>query len=177
MIQLRQTHSDVYYSNAENFAITREEIDFLKQRAGTNPRKRARICSHQRIDDPLHEMLIVLAKDSYVRPHKHLGKPESMYVLEGRVDFLLFDEAGRLETRIPMGGYDSGKSFYHYMHQTHYHSLLVRSEYLVYHEVTQGPFDPELTLTAPWAPDESRPETGLDFLEAALLRLSPALET
>ena len=47
-------------------------------------------------NDQLHEMFIIHTKDCYVSPHKHLGKVESMSILEGEVDVILFHNNGKI---------------------------------------------------------------------------------
>ena len=48
-------------------------------------------------------MFIVHPKGTYVRPHKHIKKAESMIVLKGKVDYLIFNENGEVVGIIPMG--------------------------------------------------------------------------
>ena len=88
------------------------EIQLLKERALRNPRQRIRVCAHKSTDDPLHEMLIVHTKDTYVRPHKHFKKSESFHVIEGIVDVIVFDETGKVVEVIEMGDYVSGRDFF-----------------------------------------------------------------
>lgn len=38
-------------------------------------------------------MLIVMAKGSYIRPHKHKNKSESFHIIEGLLDVIVFDLA------------------------------------------------------------------------------------
>src|SRR5687768_8037033 len=74
--------------------VSPADIEALKALALQNPRKRIRICTHKDTADPLHEMLIVHTRDTYVRPHKHLNKSESFHVIEGTVDVVIFNESG-----------------------------------------------------------------------------------
>jgi hypothetical protein len=39
-----------------------------------------------------------------------------------------------------------------------FHSILITSEWLVFHETTAGPFDPSRTAFPDWAPDGSDAE-------------------
>ena len=134
--------------------ISSPDIESLKTDAGRNERKRIRLCAHQDINDRLHEMLIVHTKEAYVRPHKHFNKSESVHIIEGLVEVVLFDEIGNIREVIRMGDYASGHRFYYRMSVPIYHTLLIRSEMLVFHETTNGPFIPADTIFAPWAPDE-----------------------
>ena len=63
--------------------------DHLK--AKQNQRKRIRVCTHKDVNENIHEMLIVHNKDTYVRPHKHKISGESIHILEGKCNLLLFN--------------------------------------------------------------------------------------
>jgi cupin fold WbuC family metalloprotein len=150
----RQQNAEVLYSKDSLTTTDQSDINHFKQLSSHNPRKRIRLCAHLSQDDLLHEMLIVHEKNAYVRPHKHPGKNESTHIIEGLVDVVLFDDEGRIERVISMGDYASGKTFYYRMATPVYHTLLIRSEVLVFHETTNGPFDQSATIFAPWAPED-----------------------
>ena len=76
-----------------------------------HPRSRIRLCAHPDVNDTLHEMLIVHEKGTYVRPHKHLNKTESVHIIEGSVDVVIFDDDGNITDVIQMGDYKSGRNF------------------------------------------------------------------
>ena len=145
--------------------VSRADVEFLKASAAQNERKRIRLCTHPHVDDRLHEMLIVHAKEAYVRPHKHLNKTESVHIIEGLVDVIVFDDVGNIIEVIRMGDYASGYRFYYRMSSPYYHTLLIRSDILVFHETTNGPFDPADTVFAPWAPAESDRDACAVFME------------
>lgn len=134
--------------------IERSEIENLKNRSKSNKRKRIRFCAHKSIENNLHEMFIVHTNDTYVRPHKHLNKDESLHIIEGLVDIIIFKDDGDIINVIQMGDYLSGKKFYLRMSDSYYHSMIIRSEFLVFHEVTTGPFRKSDTVFPAWSPDE-----------------------
>jgi cupin fold WbuC family metalloprotein len=98
-------------------------------------------------------MFIVHTKETYVRPHKHIGKAESFSVLEGEADLVLFEDDGTVRQIIRMGSPGSGQKFYHRLAAPVFHTLLIRSDILFFHEITQGPFLRGQTLFADWAPE------------------------
>jgi cupin fold WbuC family metalloprotein len=98
-------------------------------------------------------MLIVHTRETYVRPHKHPGKSESFHLIEGEVDIVFFDNEGKMTDVIAMGDYSSGKTFYYRIATPIYHTLLIRSDVIVFHEATNGPFRPQEMVFAPWEPD------------------------
>jgi cupin fold WbuC family metalloprotein len=141
-----------------------EEIAFVKRTALASPRKRARICAHKTNDDALHEMIIAIAATSYIHPHRHIGKSESFHIIEGAVDVVVFDEAGALADVIELGEPGSGRRFFYRMSHSAFHTLLIRSDILVVHEVTNGPFARDRTVLAPFAPPEDQPEAVRAYL-------------
>jgi cupin fold WbuC family metalloprotein len=153
-MRIKQYNNEVLYADNGIVKVCRQDIDRLKEMSNDNERKRIRLCTHNDVDDEVHEMLIVHSKDTYVRPHKHLNKIESFHIIEGLVDVVLFDEEGHLTEVINMGGYDSGRAFYYRICEPLYHSLLIKSEVLVFHEVTSGPFKRTDTIFPVWAPEE-----------------------
>lgn len=163
---------EVLYSVAESTIVDAGGIAELKQRASTNPRRRIRLCAHRNATDALHEMLIVHERDAYVRPHKHVGKPESMHIIEGAADLVVMDDDGVPRRVVQMGDYASGKAFYHRIDAAAYHTLLIRSDVLVFHETTSGPFRREETVFAPWAPDGNDTRAADDYRAALAKRIA-----
>ena len=158
--------AEVLYSLDRIVTVDAKAIEELKREALKNPRQRIRLCAHRGVDDRLHEMLIVHTKDTYVRPHRHTGKSESFHVIDGLVDVVVFDEAGEITEVIPMGTFGSGRAFFYRIADPLYHTLLIRSDVIVFHEATTGPFRREETGFAPWAPDESDPKAVAAFLKS-----------
>lgn len=141
------------------------DIALLKEKAKRNQRKRIRICAHKDINDKLHEMIIVPSKDTYIRPHKHLNKSESQYIIEGSAQVVIFDEIGKITDIIQLGDYSSGNKFYYRISDPCYHTLHITSDFLVIHETTSGPFRREDNVLAPWAPDENDRESAKEFMK------------
>ena len=148
-------NEEVLYATDNVVRIESSDIEELKQKARQNPRRRIRICVHKDLDDSIHEMLIVHEKSCYVHPHKHIGKTESFHIIEGTVDIILFDEGGQINEIIPMGDYASGRKFFYRLPPSRYHTLIIQSDVLVFHEITNGPFKLEDTVWASWAPLET----------------------
>ncbi len=142
----------VFYTNQELVSVDDTILTLLKKEAAASPLKRARLCAHPGSDALQQDMLIVSHKDTYVPPHRHIDKTETFLVLEGHADTILFDENGNVTDILPMGPHNSGRLFFYRMPQQQYHSLLIHDEWLIFVENTIGPFDPEMTENAPWAP-------------------------
>ena len=165
MTPLTKLNDEVFVARGPLVQVGRADVEALKQRALANPRRRIRICAHPDTADRLHEMLIVHMRGAYVRPHKHLQKSESVHIIEGEVDVVFFDDAGAVAEVVRMGDYGSGRKFYYRVGGARYHTLLIASEFLVFHEVTNGPFRRADTVFAPWGPEEADPAACAAFQE------------
>lgn len=167
----RRESEEVYYAGPGLTLVDGATVETLKRLAEGTRRRRCRLCAHRDPGDPLHEMLIVHARDAYVRPHLHLGKSESLHVIEGAATLVDFDQngtAGRVE---PLGDAGSGRSFYYRMPEGRYHMLLIDTDWFVFHEAVQGPFEREKTRLAPWAPEDADEAAARAFMATMRQRL------
>jgi|SRR5437868_3340236 len=151
---MRTVSEEVLVADEDIAQLDAGDLEQLKAAAAANARRRIRICAHRDPSEPLHEMVIVHMRGVYVRPHKHLGKTESIHVVEGLADVVFFDDAGGVLDVIPIGASNSGRVFYYRLAAPSYHTFVVSSEFFVFHEVTNGPFHREDTVFPPWAPEE-----------------------
>ena len=150
MIPIRKESEEVLYAENEVVVFGKADLEELKRLAMLTPRKRIRLCTHRNPRDSLHEMFIIHTKDTVVPPHKHIGKAESFSILEGRVDVILFHDDGKIRETIRMGDPASGLPFYYRLADPIFHTLNIHSDFLVFHEVTSGPFQRDKTLFASW---------------------------
>jgi cupin fold WbuC family metalloprotein len=152
MTLIRQS-PEVYLAEGPVCSLGPEEVAFIKTAALQSPKGRARINAHPDSHDALHEMVIALRSDSYIRPHKHPGKSEAFHVIEGAVDIVILDDVGAITKVVSLTSGGSG-AFYYRMSKPHFHTLLIRSDILVVHEITNGPFVLGATVFASFAPEE-----------------------
>lgn len=136
-------------------SVSRSDLEYLKAEVHKTTRKRIRLCIHQGDDALLHEMFVVYTGMTYVRPNLHVGKDESLHILEGEADFIFFDRSGNILDVIELGDKNSGKNVFVRVPQDVFHTIIMRSDCLIIHEATPGPFDRADTLWAPWAPLDS----------------------
>jgi cupin fold WbuC family metalloprotein len=145
------------------------EIAFVKAQARSVLRRRARLCLHRSSYDRLHDMVIALDRETYLRPHRHSDKSETFHVIEGSASVVIFDEQGDIKRVIALGG-EQGQRLYR-MDEPHYHTLVIDSEMLVIHEVTNGPFSPGATDYAKFAPAEDNQASANAYLHNLRARL------
>lgn len=150
--RFRTFNKEVLFATDPVVTLDYASVKTLKEKAGENERQRVRLCAHREVEDSLHEMFIVHTRDTYVRPHKHL-RGESFHVIEGRADVVTFADDGEITSVIRLGDYGSGLPFYYRLDEPCYHTVVIRSDILVFHETKRGPFNPAETLFPRWAPD------------------------
>ena len=148
-------NEEVFYAKEQTVKVGYQDIKFLKDHAYSNKRKRARLCSHRDLEDQIHEMFIIHTKNSYIRPHKHINKTESFHVIEGSVDVVIYNDDGSIMEIMAMGEYGTERIFFCRLSDPFFHTIRILSDYLVFHETTNGPFEKSNTLFAPWTPEES----------------------
>lgn len=163
----RLESNEVLVSTAELSVVDRRSIAELKRLARANPSRRVRLCGHPGPEDPVHEMLVVHPAEAYVRPHKHLFRSESIFLLEGFLSLHLFDDRGAVRETVRLGPVGSAEPFYYRLARGRFHHLVVESETAVFHEITNGPLVPEETVFAAWSPEPDDP-AGIEAFRSAL---------
>ena len=123
-----------------------------------------RICTHTSCLDSLHEMLICLRRGSYIQPHRHIGKSESFDVVEGLLSVVIFTNDGEISQVISLGDYASEYPFYYRLSSPLFHTVVIHSETAVFHEVTNGPFNPVDLVYPTWAPSQDDSDSIGNFL-------------
>ena len=145
---------EVFHNRDDIGLVDEGWLAFLKDRAARSPLRRSRLCLHRLHDDLVQQMIIVMCKDVLFRPHRHRAKTESFHMIEGLLDLIFFDDKGTPEIVIRMGPIDSGAVFCHRLGVSQFHAVLPRSDFVVMHEITTGPWVQNDSEFAPWAPTE-----------------------
>lgn len=151
-MKLVRTSEEAFYAvgDGEPIHICNADIEALKAIVHGCARKRVRICTHSNVDDALHEMFVCYTKETQIAPHKHVGKDETFYVMEGEMDFILYNDSADVKKIIRMGSAQSGLPFCIRVPRDTYHKVVLHSEYCLLHEATPGPFLREDTVWANW---------------------------
>lgn len=140
-MRLIRTNDETFYAVDGLLSISDAELAVLKAEMVNTPRQRLRICTHANADAALHEMFVCYTRSTAIAPHKHVGKDETFYVIEGDMDFILYNDTGDVKQILPMGPPGSGKAFCVRVPASTFHSVRVNSDFVVLHEATRGPFD------------------------------------
>ena len=154
-VNLIKKTSEVYLAPGPIAAIGSAEINFLKRKVAGNKKGRVRINFHQDNSDLLHEMMIAIRPDSYIRPHKHPDKSEPFHIIYGAVDIVVFEDDGTIREVVSLAAKDESKAFYYHMSRPFFHTLIINSDLLVVHEITNGPFAKDGAIFGSFAPAES----------------------
>ncbi|MBT5549674.1 MAG: cupin fold metalloprotein, WbuC family [Nitrospina sp.] len=166
-LALDKINEEVFIASDEIVRFDSRAVAFIRERALQNLRGRARICAHKKTTDSLHEMLIGIRSDSYIRPHRHEEKIESFHLVEGAADIVILTDDGDISDLIKLG---PDKNFYYRLDLHRYHTLLINSPVLVIHEITNGPFDPTKCDFASFSPPEGDP-AAIDYIEKLKLNV------
>ena len=152
-----------FQKNKNNIVlISKRNLEFLKK-SKNQKNKKSRICIHSSDKENIHEMMVFHKRDAYVRPHKHLNKLESFFVISGEITLVIFNAFGRPIKKIEMGDYFSGKIFFYKMKKNYYHTQIIKKD-TIFKEVTNGPFIKSKTLNAKWSPKEQDKDKVKNYL-------------
>ncbi len=114
----------------EGMTVTDSDFAQLLEAAPHTKLKRARICVHKDDDSPIQEMFVLLMRDSPKGTYKY-GQDCSMFLLRGEVDIQF--------VKGPLVSLRSESPFIH-VPKGAYHTPYLRSDYVLMHEVHEGPF-------------------------------------
>ena len=161
LLGYQRINDEVYYAPKSPFVVTQIHLAELCAIAEKNPSGKARICCHTSPLDLLHDMFIALNRKAEIRPHSHRDKAESFQVVEGVLNVLIFNLSGKSTHNIELAAPDSngvvgGSSpFYCHIPAGLIHTVVPRTDCVVFREVTNGPFRPEDTVYPEWISQES----------------------
>ena len=139
------------------FTVTPELLDQGKHASRKSPRLRTMQPVQRSQQARVQRLLNFLQPGTYVQPHCHPlpHATESMCLLSGALDVLIFDESGNITSRYPL----TPESPLIDIEPGIWHGLVVRQPDTVIFEIKQAPYDPTTDKNfASWAPSEGSPE-------------------
>lgn len=135
-------------------------LEAMTAKAAASPRRRTHHNLHSSPSDPVQRFVVVLQKDSYVRPHRHMTKSELCTIIRGSFEVVVFDSAGTVMERTAIGAGTPNMAFE--LPQATWHTLLPLSDGSAFVEVKEGPYDPAAAAEfAAWAPQEGSKATAV----------------
>ena len=153
--------------------FSKSDLDYLTSSYCDSERRRHRMCFHQDTDKLLHDIIICYDNNTYVPPNKHVGKVESILILQGTIAFFVFSDDGLLIEEHILSATDKSMPFYLRVPPNTWHGLLVISEEpCIMKETVQGPYDKSTLLWADFAPSEADGNGNLWYKENCLNKLS-----
>ena len=151
---MENTATPTFFNDQDILEVNLSLIKKLKEAASNDLSKRARFNLHKSHQDKVHEMIVVLHKDTYVRPHQHSNKTESFHLIEGSLVVIFFDDDGKIINQIKMSEPENKYPFIYRLSRDFWHMVIPLSEFVVFHETTNGPFIKGETKFPDWAPDD-----------------------
>ena len=144
-------------------------INILRDNFKMSERKRHRFCFHQNPDVMLHDIIISYDKNSYIPPNKHIGKPETLVILQGRIQVFLFNDNGKCIRALNLGPMQSDLPFILRIPPNTWHGLrCISDEPCIMKETITGPYSKESLMWADFAPSElenSKTNNGYRFYD------------
>lgn len=156
------------YRHQQDIAVVGADmVEALIEAARLDPRGRARFNLHHGDDDPLHEMVIAMTRQSLTMPHRHVGKSESLHLMRGILALVAFNDDGKVMRCMRLGpSLAPGRPQIVRFCAPVWHTVIPLSEIMVVHEVTNGPFVQGKNMEIPaWAPPSDELETWVDRLK------------
>jgi cupin fold WbuC family metalloprotein len=135
--------------------ITSARLEELGREAAVSKRGRTHLNTHDSIDAPVQRLFISTTPNTYIRPHRHseVHKWEFFVLLEGVMDFLVFDDDGVLKERSKLSRSDVRAIE---LSPGQWHSYVCREPGTLALEVKEGAYLPTTEADfAPWAPAEN----------------------
>lgn len=154
MNKLIEMSPEAYQAEGIPINLSVSDLNFLKTAIIKSSRNRSRICTHNNADEKLHEMFVIYGKETYVRPNRHFGKDESVFVLEGACDIYFFDLDGSVTDVVELDASNSKSPYFCRIPKEIYHTVVIKSTQVILFEATSGPFEPADTYYADWSPME-----------------------
>ena len=125
-------------------------LDRLSAAARANPRRRQHHNLHTSPQDPAQRFLNAIEPGSYVAPHRHADRDETLVLLRGRLGLILFDAAGQITATHLLA---PGAALGFVLQAGVWHGVVALEEGTVFFETKAGPYNPATAAEfAAWAP-------------------------
>ena len=139
------------------FRLDSEMLETGKQASRDSPRHRMIMPVQRSQEARVQRLLNFLQPGTYIRPHRHPlpHATESLCLLEGELEFLVFSESGEILNRIPLTPQNPLLDFEPGL----WHGMIIKKPDTVIFEIKLGPYDPDTDKEfSIWSPAEESPE-------------------
>jgi cupin fold WbuC family metalloprotein len=157
---------EVIKNTEELLFINNELVEQITKEARHSQRNMARLLLHLSHEDLVQEMLIAMGINCSVTPNRSVGRSESLQVVKGELLLVIFDDNGKVVSKIEMASSDSDKVFLYRLSSTPWHTMIPLSEIVIVHEVIEGPFSNSSDPIPDWVPQN--PDGLKQFLKDCL---------
>ena len=154
-LKVKKESNEVFFIRGNLIQIDKKIISDLVLKCEKSNKKKSRYCFHKDKNSKVQEMIICHKKDYYVRPHKHLDKDESIFVIKGKAKAVFFNNNGDIKKISKLGNFNTNRTFYYKLNSKFFHTLIIQSRYFIFHEVSEGPFKKNKTQFADWSPKKN----------------------
>jgi cupin fold WbuC family metalloprotein len=162
----------VTHSKKDDFSLSSRDIETYIKFFERKNLENYRFCCHKNINDKLHQMFIIHKKNYYIRPHKHLNKIETVFLIKGKIQFIRFTNKGNISEVINLSSNNSiSTNFFVSVPKNSYHMMLIKSPIAVFLESTLGPFKKRDTFFPEWSPDRSEEEEIKKYIKKISINL------
>ena len=147
-MKIKKESAEVLYQFEKYKKVKSKDLNLLLNKSEKNKKRIIRLCTHKNKSSNLHEMFIVHHKHYYVRPQMHPKKNESIILLKGKSMIFIFDNKGNIKDKLPL----DKNNFYYQIPKKICHCMVILSKFIVFYEVSLGPFQKKNTIYANWSP-------------------------
>jgi cupin fold WbuC family metalloprotein len=153
-----------------------EDLNYLKDKYFKSERRRHRLCFHQNTEILLHDIVIIYDSKSYIPPNKHIGKSETIVLLQGELEFFIFNDRGEPFFGTKLSATDKQYPFIIRVPPNTWHGLrCISEEPCIVKETITGPYWKESLKWAEFAPSEvenSSSKKGFEWYESVAKKLT-----
>lgn len=127
-------------------------IQDIKKQAAMKSSGKMRYCFHENENAGMQEMLFVIPKMGYARPHMHKNVAESHVVIDGAGYCILFDGTGDILDSFKIS---PKHNFIYRISKEIWHMVVPISDQVVIYEIREGNFSSNTNIFPEWAPKEN----------------------
>lgn len=120
--------------------LTQEILDAVSGKARESKRLRMNYNIHASVDEKVHRMFNALEPGTVVPIHRHQASDETMVLLRGALEVMLFDENGNLTEQHTLAA--DSTAFGIDIKAGIYHTIDVLETGTVMLEIKEGPYEP-----------------------------------